>query len=198
MKHHAPLILASGSTIRQQMLKAVGLTFSVEPSGVDEDAVKAANAGLAMPELAVALASAKALAVSAKSPQAVVIGADQLCVIGETILDKPGSFAKAEAQLTQLAGRTHAQHSGVVLAQAGKIIWQHAAMATLTLRALTAAEIRAYVQAEAPLDSCGAYKFESLGRHLFADVAGDHDVIQGLPLVALLAALHAQGLISLA
>lgn len=66
------------------------------------------------------------------------------------------------------------------------------------MRALSQADIHAYVAADAPLSSCGAYKFEGLGRHLFAHVAGDHDVIQGLALVPLLAQLHALGVISLA
>ena len=86
----------------------------------------------------------------------------------------------------------------MVLAKGNSILWQFHDVATLTMRALTPAEIRAYVAADAPLSSCGAYKFEGLGRHLFAHVAGDHDVIQGLALVPLLSHLNALGVISLA
>ncbi len=194
---HAPLILASGSTIRQQMLKAVGLTFSVVPSGVEEDNVKAAHVGAPIPQLALALARAKTLAVSALHPQAYTIGADQLCVHRDAILSKPVTYERAQQQLAKLAGDTHAQHSAVVLARGGEVVWEHHAHASLTMRELSEKEIHAYVAADAPLSSCGAYKFEALGRHLFAAVEGDHDVIQGLPLVPLLAALHQHGVISM-
>ncbi len=198
VRHHAPIILASGSTIRQQMLKAVGLTFSVVPSGVEEDLVKAQHSGAAFPELALALARAKALSVSRQNPDAYTIGADQLCIHRGIALSKPGSYERAEAQLAILAGDTHEQHCGVVLAKGDQVLWEYHDKATLTLRPLTTAEIHAYVAKDAPLSSCGAYKFEALGRHLFAKVEGDHDVVQGLALVPLLAALHAQKVITLA
>lgn len=194
---HAPLILASGSAIRQQMLKSVGLTFSVMPSGVEEDSIKTEHGTADIPALALALAGAKALAVSARQPDSYVIGADQICVHNGAILSKPGSYDRAEAQLATLSGGTHQQHSAVVLARGGEIVWQHVATASLTMRVLTPAEIHAYVAADAPLSSCGSYKFEGLGRHLFSRVEGEQDVIQGLPLVPLLATLHAEGVIAL-
>lgn len=194
---HAPIILASGSTIRQQMLKAVGLTFSVEPSGVDEDALKATHKNATIPELSLHLARAKTLSVAARHPDAYTIGADQLCVLGDAIFSKPGSYERAEASLRTLSGKTHQQHCGVVLARGERIVWEQAAVANLTMRTLRDAEIKAYVAADAPLSSCGAYKFEALGRHLFAAIEGDHDVIQGLALVPLLNALHEQRAITL-
>ncbi len=198
LQHHAPIILASGSVIRQQMLKNVGLHFSVQPSGVDEDALKATVAHAPIPEQALSLARAKTLSVSIDQPDAYTIGADQMCELDGTILSKPGTYPKAEAQLALLAGKTHFQHSGIVLARGEEVLWSHHYTARLTLRPLTAHEIRAYVAADAPLASCGAYKFESLGRHLFSHVEGDHDVIQGLALQPLLVQLHLHGVISLA
>ena len=198
MKQHAHLILASGSTIRQQMLKAVGLTFSVIPSGVDEDALKKELAGKPMADIAMALARAKTLFVSARHPDAYTIGADQLCVLGDQIIDKPGTHARAEAQLAMLSGKTHQQNCAVVLARGSDVVWEHVGIAKLTMRSLSASEIKAYVAADAPLGSCGSYKFEELGRHLFAAVGGDHDVVKGLALVPLLAQLHALGVIGLA
>ena len=195
--HHAPLVLASGSTIRQQMLKACGLQFSVRVSGVDEAALKPSLAGKPVAEQALALAAAKALAVCAEVPDAYVIGADQICALGEEIFSKPGSFDRAEAQLKQLAGRTHQQHAGVVLARNGAIVWQTVCTAQLTMRPLSDAAIRAYVGADAPLSSCGSYKFEGLGRHLFTTVDGDFDTVQGLPLLPLIDALYRLGVITL-
>ena len=197
IQHHAPLILASGSTIRQQLLKAVGLTFSVEPSGTDEEAIAATIQHLSLPERALALARAKTVAVSRHHPQAYTIGADQICAVEGEILNKPVTYDNACAQLKKLAGRTHQQHCGLVITHGSHVIWEHAACASLTMRPLSAEDIKAYVAADSPLASCGSYKFESLGRHLFTDVEGDHDVIKGLPLVALLARLHALKVISL-
>ena len=112
-------------------------------------------------------------------------------------LSKPGTYERAEAQLAGLAGSTHQQHCAVVLAKGSEVVWEFHDVAKLTMRALSAADIRAYVAADAPLSSCGAYKFEGLGRHLFSTMVGDHDVIQGLALVPLLAQLHALRVISL-
>ncbi len=197
LRQHAQLVLASGSTIRQQMLKAVGLTFSVVPSGVDEDSFKKPVTEAEIPALAMALARAKAQAVSRAHPNAYTIGADQLCIHRDDILSKPGSYERAEAQLSRLAGTTHAQHCGVALLRGEDVLWEHSATARLTMRDLSPAAIRSYVAADAPLSSCGSYKFEGLGRHLFAAIDGDQDVIQGLPLVPLLAELHRLGVISL-
>ena len=195
---YAPLVLASGSAIRQQLLKSVGLTFSVAPSGVEEDAVKASLADASIAELAVGLARAKTLAVSTAYPDAYTIGADQLCVLDGRIFSKPGSYERAEAQLAELAGKTHEQHCGIALVKGSEILWTYHEKAALTVRPLTPQEIKAYVAADAPLASCGAYKFEGLGRHLFSAVTGDHDVIQGLALVPLLTELHRLGAIALA
>ena len=195
---HAPIILASGSTIRQQMLKAVGLTFSVVPSGVEEDTIKTAMKDAPIAELAAALARAKTLAVSSQHPEAYTIGADQICVANGKVLSKPGSYDRAEAQLAELSGKTHQQHCAITVARGSEMLWQFHAVASLTMRTLSAADIHAYVAADAPLSSCGAYKFEGLGRHLFSRVEGDHDVVQGLALVPLLAQLHALGIIALA
>lgn len=194
---HTPLVLASGSAIRQQMLKAVGLAFRVMPSGFDEAVLKATLKDAPIAEQAVALARGKALSVSADLPDAITIGADQICSIDNDMLSKPGSYENAHASLTRLSGRTHLQTSGLVLARGSDVLWEYSDSAELTMRTLSPAEIKAYVAEDAPLHSCGAYKFESLGRHLFASVRGDHDVIKGLPLTALLAKLHALGAISL-
>ena len=195
--HHHPIILASGSTIRQQMLKSCGLTFSVEPSGVDEEALSQTCENMTVDEHALTLARAKALSVAKAHPEAYVIGADQICCLNGQIFSKPGTFDAAEAQLAMLQGKAHQQHVGCVVARGDRIVWEQAAVASLTMRALSKNDIHAYIGADAPLVSCGSYKFESLGRHLFSYVEGDHDVIKGLPLLALLAALHEQKIIAL-
>ncbi len=192
-----PLILASGSSIRQQMLRAVGLTFSVVPSGVDEDILKRDLASKTVTERASALAQEKARNVARNYPNHLTIGADQMCSLAGEVFDKPGSYQAAEAQLARLSGQTHEQTSAVVIARGEEILWSHTAVARLTMRALTPAEISAYVATDAPLQSCGAYKLEAMGRHLFAHIEGDNDTIQGLPLIPLLAELHRIGAVTL-
>jgi septum formation protein len=97
-----------------------------------------------------------------------------------------------------LSGKTHQQNCAVVLARGSEVVWEHVGIAKLTMRVLSPAEIKSYIAADAPLASCGSYKFEELGRHLFGAVEGDHDVVKGLALVPLLAQLHALGVIGLA
>lgn len=179
------------------MLKSVGLNFSVQPSGVDEEMLQQSVQHLPVPEQALTLARAKALKVSETNPEAYVIGADQMCALGDRIFNKPGTLETAEAHLTALTGQIHTQNCGTVLAYQGAVSFEIAAVAKLAMRPLTPAEIRAYVMADQPTASCGAYKFESLGRHLFTYVEGDQDVIKGLALLPLLSALHALGAISL-
>ncbi|MAR57186.1 MAG: septum formation protein Maf [Rickettsiales bacterium] len=191
-----PLVLASRSPIRAQMLKQVGLQFSVAPSGVDEDAIKQAHQA-SLPELAEALAAAKAAKIASDYPQHLTIGCDQLCVMEDTVFDKPETQAKAIAQLQQLRGERHQQIVGLSLMRGEEEIWRYHSVAELTMRQLTDAEIKAYIALDEPLQSCGTYKFESYGRHLFTHVAGDHDVIKGLPLTDLLAKLHELGAVSL-
>ncbi len=198
---HIPLVLASGSAVRAQMLKQVGLNFSVVPSGVDEEAIKQRflSAGNGEPvALAGALARAKSGGVAADYPNHLTLGADQLCV-GEdgVIFDKPGSPERACEQLRHLRGCTHAQHSAVCLMRGEQVLWETVATAQLTIRKLSDSEIAAYVAADQPLQSCGAYRLEGLGRHLFSEIAGDHDVIKGLPLVPLLFTLYQQRAITL-
>lgn len=222
-----PLVLASGSAIRAQMLKGCGLSFSVAPSNVDEEAMKreflaphpnplpkgegtrstsplgrGQNSAAILGEgkyeqLAAKLASAKALNVSASYPEHLTIGADQLCVLGESIFDKPMTKAAAIQQLQQLSGRTHQQISAVCIARGEDVLWQAVEVAELTMRTLTLADIEAYINADEPLKSCGAYKYESLGKHLFASVSGTDSAIKGLPLQPLIAQLHGVGAISL-
>ncbi len=200
---HVPLILASGSVIRAQMLKEVGLTFSVLPSSTDEEAIKQAQSKLFYPELAQELALAKALSVGKDHPGSLTIGADQLCVCdhipGESkILDKPGSLAKAAEQLKYMRDVPHEQYAAVVVVKGEEVLFRYTGNAKMRIRALSDEEIAAYVRVDEPVDSCGGYKFESLGRHLFDEVKGDMDVIKGLPLVPLLKKLHELKAISFA
>jgi septum formation protein len=192
------LILASASSIRSAMLSSVGLVHEImPPEGFDEDALKASLEGTPPAQKAVLLAKGKAAYVSALRPEALVLAADQICAMGDVIFSKPKTPERAAEQLTQLRGKTHHQYSAVTLYQDGKCLWEHVETASLTMRNLTDSEIHAYIALDNPLASCGAYMFEKMGKHLFERVQGTDDVIQGMPLVALLNALYALGKVSL-
>lgn len=192
-----PLILASGSAIRCSMLAGVGLQFEVMPADINEAVLRDSIQHELIPRQAEKLAEAKALAISALQPDAMVIGSDQICAFGDEILCKPGGFEAASAQLQKLSGQTHHQYSAVSLCQGGRTLWCYVDQAVLTMRALSEADITTYLHLDEPYSSCGAYKFESMGSHLFSQVEGNSYTIQGMPLIPLLHALREQGVYAL-
>jgi septum formation protein len=196
-----PLILASGSPYRRKMLEAAELSFRVIPPDVDEAALKGRLAVRtprpAPADVARALASAKAEAVSARHPDAIVVGADQVLALDDEVFDKPGDLAGARRQLERLRGKTHRLISAVALAQGGKLVWTHLGEAVLTMRPFSPEFLDRYLS-EAGIGICqivGAYEIEGMGIQLFDRVEGDHFTIIGLPLVPLLAELRARGAI---
>lgn len=194
------LVLASQSTARAGLLQAAGLSFLVCPADLDEAPIKAAAraAGRDAGDAALALAEAKACAVSRDRPGALTIGADQILVCDGRWFDKPADRAEAASHLRALRGRTHTLATAVVLARDGAVIWRHRAEPRLTMRAFSDAFLADYLAAEgdAVRASVGAYRLEGLGAHLFTDVQGEHASILGLPLLALLAALRAEGVLT--
>lgn len=195
-----PILLASRSSARVAMLKAAGIAFEAVPSSVDERAVEQPLiAGGASPaDVAAALAAAKAIDVSAASPDALVIGADQTLDLDGARWTKPTTAAIAREQLALLSGRTHRLHSAAAIARNGVITWSHVATATLTVRPLTATAIDAYLAeaGDAVLGSVGAYQLEGIGARLFEKIDGDYFTILGLPLLPLLARLRQEGVLT--
>ncbi len=184
-----PLILASGSAIRAKLLTSLGLQFSIVPSHCNEETIKLSHQSEHFVDLGFALARAKALEVSQHHPEHFIIAADQLCVIGNRILDKPLKHQTAIEHLQLLSGKTHQQIACVCIAKDNKILWQHHDVANLSVRDLAQNEIDAYLRCEEPYHSCGAYQYESLGKWLFKEVEGKEDTILGLPLLPLTNAL---------
>jgi septum formation protein len=194
----SPLILASQSRARQALLTNAGISFEAVTAEIDERAVQQAS-GLSAPgEIASLLAREKALSVSARLSGKFVIGADQTLALGERLFSKPVGRAQAAEHLRALAGRSHELHSAVAVARDGKILFEAAAIAVMTMRRLGGAEIDAYLDeaGDAITSSVGAYQLEGLGVHLFERIEGDHFTILGLPLLPLLAFLRSEGLLS--
>jgi septum formation protein len=194
-----PLILASASSSRRNLLTAAGLHFKVQPAQVDEVAVKrAASAnGLRAAEAALALADLKAAHVAGQNPTALVIGADQILVCDGAWFDKPDDQAAARAQLTTLRGRSHTLATAVVCHLGAARIWHHLAEPRLTMRGFSDTFLDAYLAAEgdAVTSTVGAYRLEERGAHLFKRIDGDQASILGLPLLPLLCFLRHHGLL---
>ena len=192
-----PLILASQSRARQMLLANAGIDFEAVPADVDERAVQQASRLSAPGEIAALLAREKARSVSMGQPGRYVVGADQTLALGNRLFSKPAGRTQAAEQLRDLAGRSHELHSAVAVASDGKILFEAVAVARMTMRQLSEAEIRAYLDeaGEAVTSSVGAYQLEGLGVHLFERIEGDHFTILGLPLLQLLAFLRNERLL---
>jgi len=194
-----PLILDSQSRARKILLAGAGIEFEAIPSDIDEREIQQTSKVSAPGEVATLLAREKALWVAQRRGGHYVIGADQTLALGERLFNKPADRKQALAQLMMLAGRSHELHSAVAVAQDGKVLFQHVAVARLTMRRMSEADIASYLDAAGDVvtSSVGAYQLEGLGVHLFERIEGDHFTILGLPLLPLLDFLRSQHLLAL-
>ncbi len=190
------LVLASTSRYRHELLARLRLPFEAVAPQVDESAA----AGETPAALALRLALAKAHAVAALHPQAVVIGADQVCDLDGAALGKPGTHECAVAQLRRLSGRTVVFHTAVAVVRADAGFEQaQLAPVRVTFRDLAEAEIERYLRLEEPYDCAGSAKCEALGIALLAAVESDDPTaLIGLPLIRTAQMLRQAGIDPLA
>ena len=190
-------ILASGSASRAQILRDAGVAFTVHPAHIDEDAVKNEMRGASGGAVAEKLAELKALQISTQRPQDLVLGADQVLVLGDEVFSKAETLEAAAGQLRRLRGKRHQLIGALALARAGMPVWRHTEISTLWVRDFSDAFLKSYLKAEgeALLGSVGCYRFEGLGAQLFERVEGDYFSILGLSLLPLLAALRDHGVL---
>lgn len=187
-----PLILASTSRYRRELLARLRLPFAALAPGVAEEHL----GGESHVDRALRLAGEKAQAIAQQHPDAIVIGADQVAASGEQALDKPGDAARCRTQLALLSGGTARFHTAcVVLGLRAGVRLAHVDTTTVFVRTLTAPEIERYVASECPFDCAGGFKAEGLGVALFERIESqDPTALIGLPLIWLADALRCAGL----
>lgn len=186
-----PIILASASRYRRELLERLGLPFQSWSPDVDERP----HAAEPPRETATRLARAKAMAAGKRYPLAWVIGSDQVADLHGEPIGKPGTVDNARAQLRRLSGHSVLFHTALCVSHA-RLERRHERLVTteVAFRRLTDAEIDRYVEREPALDCAGSAKSEGLGISLLSRLVGDDPTaLVGLPLIALAAILRAEG-----
>ncbi len=194
------LILASQSKSRLDMLTRAGLVADAKPSLFDEDSVKAAMRaqGANARMIADTLAEQKALKISKKHPDALVLGADQILALDDGImLDKAVDRKEAEKQLKHMSGKIHRLISAAVICEGGKAVWRHIDIAKMDMRTLSDAFIEAYINQnwESVRYNVGCYAIEEQGAQLFRNIEGSLFTVMGLPLLPVLDYARTRGLL---
>ena len=180
------IILASKSKVRKKILEENGISCLVKPANVDEDLVKESllKEGATPDIISKNLAELKANKISQKSNGAIVLGADSIINLNETIISKPFNRNEALKILQKLNGKKHHLISSVCISKNGSMIWNHTDKAALTMKEMTIEQLKTYlakIKNEA-LYAYNVYQIESEGRSLFSKIEGDEDTIMGLPI----------------
>jgi septum formation protein len=201
--YHKPLILASASSARHDMLMHAGLKIIVKPARIDEETLKKAcrNSRFGLHETTELLAETKGKRVAQQFENDYVLGADQMLSVKidghDHWLDKPEKPEKALEQLMLLAGKTHHLVSAAVMFYQGERLWHTVQQADITFRAFSREFAVDYLAAvgQSVLSSVGCYHIEGMGSQLIRQWRGDSFVVRGLPLIELLGFLRQRGLI---
>jgi len=184
-----PLVLASKSEIRRIVLSNAGIPVEIAHANIDERAVEQTSSSRAPGAVASLLAREKAQAIASARPARLVLGADQTLALGAQRFTKPVDRDAAREQLRTLRGKAHALHSAIALMQEGTVLFEHCAVARLTMRDFSDDFLETYldVAGATATTSVGGYQLEKVGVTLFEKVEGDHFTILGLPMFPLLA-----------
>lgn len=191
-----PLVLASASPRRQQFVQEWGLQYSIDLPQCPEPLPEQ---GEAPATYALRAACAKGRAVAAKHPHSIVLAADTIVALGQSILGKPHHAAEALAMLERLAGKTHQVITAVCLSlpQAQGLPQEHAftCACDVTFAPWGRAVLAAYVRTGEPMDKAGAYAIQGQGAFLISSIHGSWSTVVGLPVTEIIQRLQAAGLL---
>lgn len=194
-----PIILASGSAIRAELLRKAGVAIRIEQPQINEAALKAAlqAEAVAPRDIADALADAKARRVASRHPEAMVLGCDQVLDFRGRLICKPESPEAALTQLQAMRGQRHRLLSAAVIHHRGEPVWRHVGQVRMRMRDLTDSYLTGYVMRNwnSIRDCVGSYKLEEEGVRLLTAIDGDYFNVLGMPLIELLSFLMQRGLI---
>jgi septum formation protein len=185
-----PIVLASGSARRRELLSRLGLSFEVDPPRREEDVWAA---GEDPDAYARRTSAAKAAEIVERRPDALVVAGDTIVVLDGVVLGKPQDAESAKAMLARLSGREHAVHTAVTVIAPGRGRAMGTEITRVRFRRLGAEEIDDYVATGEPLDKAGAYGIQEYGATLVEGVSGCYFNVMGLPVVRLLALLDEIG-----
>lgn len=185
-----PIILASASSIRRQLMEAARIPFSVDPADIDEEACREPSPS----ERARQLAIAKAKHVAKRHPGRLCLGSDQVFSLGGEFFSKPTSIAAVEALLLRMNGRTHEFNCGIALVRDGDVVDAAVETARVTFLELSADEIRRLAATGEGIGCAGGYQLECGGVRLIKAIDGSHFTVLGLPMLRLCSMLRSIGL----
>ncbi len=180
------IFLASKSKVRKELLTRNGILCEVEPSNVDEEAVKESliKQNVSPELISKNLAELKANKVSLKKKNQIVLGADSIIDLKGQIISKPSNRDEALKNLQSLNGKTHYLISSVCISKNGVMMWNYTDKAELTMKKFSLNQLKVYLAkiSDEILYAYNVYQIEGEGRNLFSKIQGDEDTIMGLPI----------------
>ena len=180
------IILASKSEVRKKILEENGISCVVQPSNIDEDSIKNSfiKKGVSPEIISKNLAELKANKISKKKNEVLVLGADSIIDLNDTIISKPSNRNEALEILKKLNGKKHYLISSVCISKNGSMVWNYTDKAGLTMKQMSDEELKSYLSKikDEILYAYNVYQIEGEGISLFSKIEGDKDTIMGLPI----------------